>query len=142
MSDYLYHPHSKEIYHQSLKALTCVHTRLVRGLIEKRSLETEAWLGRHIESCTQCRSELQAAMDEEKLLNSLIPFAQIDARFEAEIEEKVAREMQALLSKQSKGAYYLKLLATSMRELAKERIFWLGLLFVGLVAIKLSGINL
>lgn len=142
MSDYLYHPNSKEIYHQSLKALTCVHTRVVRGLIEKRSLETEAWLSRHIESCNQCRIELQTAMDEEKLLNSLIPFVQIDARFEAEIEEKVGREMQSILSTQNRGVYYFKLLSASVRELSKERIFWLGLLFVALVVIKLTSIDL
>lgn len=142
MSDYLYHPNSKELYHQSLKALTCVHTRLVRGLIEKRSLETEAWLGKHIEKCEQCRTELQAAIDEEKFIASHIPNPPLAAEFEAELELMVQKNMRELSAKQNKALMFAKVFGHSLKELASQRIFWLGLIFGALLVVKLMSVDL
>ena len=81
MSEYLYHPRSKDLYQQSLKALTCPHTRLVWGMVAKRTATNETWLAKHIEKCEQCRLELNRALEEEKFLAEHIPFEPISAEF-------------------------------------------------------------
>lgn len=139
MSDYLYDRRSRDLYHQSLKSLRCPHTRLVRGLVEKRSIEKEIWLSKHIEHCEQCRTELQLASEEERLLASHIPQAEVPSDFLAEIENLCAVEFKRIRLNQNPSLMALKVFSESLAQLASKRIFWLGLIFFGLLALKFLG---
>ena len=142
MSNYLYDPKARDLYHQSLKSLSCPHSRLVRGLVEKRSVEKEIWLSRHIEHCELCRTELQLASEQERLLASHIPLEVIPADFLAEMEALVQVEMKRIRTERSKVRYSLKVGLDSLKQVAGKRIFWLSIFFFALMALKLSAINL
>lgn len=139
MSDYLYDKRSRDLYHQSLKSLRCPHTRLVRGLVEKRSIEKEIWLTKHIEHCEQCRAELQLAGEEERLLAGHIPRAVAPSEFLEEIETFTSSELKRIRVGQSKSLLLFKTFGQSIKQVASKRIFWLGLLFFALLIIKIRG---
>lgn len=137
MSDYLYDKRSRDLYQQSLKSLRCPHTRLVRGLVEKRSIEKEIWLTKHIEHCEQCRAELQLAGEEERLLAGHIPRAIAPSEFLAEMEALSSAELKRIRIGQSKYLMLFKMVGESIKQVAAKRIFWLGLLFFALLIIKI-----
>ncbi len=139
MSDYLYDRRSRDLYHQSLKSLRCPHTRLVRGLVEKRSIEKEIWLTKHIEHCEQCRAELQLAAEEERLLVGHIPRVEAPEEFLSELEAYSAAEFRRIRLSQNKPLFLMKVLGQSISQVARKRIFWFGLIFFGLLALKLLG---